>query len=124
MRRYNLDEIIALDELRSKVAGEWRKHSEVTNPKVFSKNSSPKGFIAIHSHQVLFSQVIDLLVFKGQEELENLVSHSKQRHHVISRWIVGQGDASTRIGQLNHRAGVVSSSEDSDFLRKFYESND
>ncbi len=69
-------------------------------------------------------QVIDLLIYKGHEELENLLSQSKQRHHVISKWVVGRGDASTRVDELSHKVGVLASSEDSPFLRKFYESNE
>ena len=59
-------------------------------------------------------QVIDMLIFKGMEELENIVEHSKQRHHVIGQYVVGQGlvkDLGTKDQGL------------SPFLKKFYESN-
>lgn len=55
-----------------------------------------------------------MLIFKGMEELENIVEHSKQRHHIIGQYVVGQGlvqDLGTKDQGL------------SPFLKKFYESN-
>ncbi|KAH9317853.1 hypothetical protein KI387_019622, partial [Taxus chinensis] len=57
---YNLSDVITTSELRSAIASQFRKHANVTNPKV-----------------------IDMLVFKGDEELRNCIEHSKQRHHII-----------------------------------------
>ena len=56
-----------------------------------------------------------MLIFKGMEELTNIVDHAKQRHHIIGQYIVG-------------REGLVKDSDKkeqgiSDFLKKFYESN-
>ena len=35
-------------------------------------------------------QVIDMLVFKGREELQYCIDHSKQRHHLLSQYIIGR----------------------------------
>eukprot|EP00271_Cylindrocystis_brebissonii_P016117 TRINITY_DN39327_c0_g1_i1.p1 TRINITY_DN39327_c0_g1~~TRINITY_DN39327_c0_g1_i1.p1 ORF type:complete len:150 (-),score=37.28 TRINITY_DN39327_c0_g1_i1:1169-1618(-) len=111
MDRFILDEVTTLAEMRSKVAIEFRKHAGVTNPKV-----------------------VDMLVYKGQEELENYLSHSKQRHHILSEWIVGPigqqaaGHVHTvappKPGLVSHRVGIVASPQQSEFLRRFYESNE
>ncbi|GJP33458.1 hypothetical protein CLOM_g17997 [Closterium sp. NIES-68] len=101
MFRYNLDEVITRQELRSRIADEFRRHQDVENPKV-----------------------IDLLVFKGREELVNYLSQSKQRHHVISQWVVGpQGQVPTIPGGAHHKPGIVPKGGESQFLRSFYESN-
>ncbi|KAI5056027.1 hypothetical protein GOP47_0029548, partial [Adiantum capillus-veneris] len=91
---YILDETISRAELRSKIASEFRKHENVQNP-----------------------QVIDMLVFKGQEELHNILSHSKQRHHILSEYIVGQEGLVQPL-----KLGIADHGE-SDFLKKFYISN-
>jgi len=60
-------------------------------------------------------QVIDMLLFKGMEELKNVVDHSKQRHHIIGQYVVGQ-----------HEQVPDSASKDpaiSPFLKNFYSSN-
>ncbi|CAI7930697.1 unnamed protein product [Closterium sp. NIES-54] len=101
MFRYNLDEVITRQELRSRIANEFRRHKDVENPKV-----------------------IDLMVVKGKEELVNFLNHSKQRHHVISQWVVGpQGQVPTIPGGPHHKPGIVPKGSESPFLRNFYESN-
>ncbi|CAH8391026.1 unnamed protein product [Eruca vesicaria subsp. sativa] len=35
-------------------------------------------------------QVIDLLLFKGIEELTDIVDHAKQRHHIIGQYVVAE----------------------------------
>ncbi|KAF3667666.1 DEAD-box ATP-dependent RNA helicase 37 [Capsicum annuum] len=62
---YNLYDVVTPSQLRSAVASEVRKNSNVTNPKV-----------------------IDMLLFKGMEELKNCVDHSKQRHHLVGKYVV------------------------------------
>eukprot|EP00252_Welwitschia_mirabilis_P006283 TRINITY_DN1712_c0_g1_i2.p1 TRINITY_DN1712_c0_g1~~TRINITY_DN1712_c0_g1_i2.p1 ORF type:complete len:137 (+),score=6.61 TRINITY_DN1712_c0_g1_i2:138-548(+) len=90
---YNLHDLITTVQLRSTVNSLFRKNSNVTNP-----------------------QVIDMLIFKGTEELNNIIDQSKQRHHIIGQYVVGQeGLTPTSVGASNRLA--------SEFLRKFYDSN-
>ncbi|KAL0289298.1 UNVERIFIED_CONTAM: NADH dehydrogenase [ubiquinone] 1 alpha subcomplex subunit [Sesamum calycinum] len=49
----------------------WVKESEVSSSSVY--------FL-----------VIDMLLFKGTEELSNIVEHAKQRHHIIGQYVVGR----------------------------------
>ena len=60
-------------------------------------------------------QVIDMLLFKGTEELKNVVDHAKQRHHIIGQYVVG------RQG-LVHDSGTKDQGI-SPFLKNFYSSN-
>ncbi|KAI4382948.1 hypothetical protein MLD38_008839 [Melastoma candidum] len=66
MEIYNLDDVVTISQLRSAISSEIRRNSHVTNPKV-----------------------IDMLVFKGMEELGNITEHAKQRHHIIGQYVVG-----------------------------------
>lgn len=93
METYNLHEVITPSQLRSVVAAQFRKQAHVTNPKV-----------------------IDMLIIKGDEELRNCLDHSKQRHHIVGQYVIGQE------GLIPSNVGAVSSGG-SDFLRKFYDSN-
>lgn len=58
-------------------------------------------------------QVIDMLLFKGMEELKNVVDHSKQRHHIIGQYVVGQ--------QVQDSA--TKDQGTSTFLKNFYNTN-
>ncbi|CAA2984163.1 NADH dehydrogenase [ubiquinone] 1 alpha subcomplex subunit 6 [Olea europaea subsp. europaea] len=89
---YILDEVVKPSELRSTVASEIRKNAHVTDPKV-----------------------IDMLLFKGTEELSNIVEHAKQRHHIIGQYVVG------RQG-LTHDLGIKDQGN-SNFLKNFYSGN-
>ncbi|KAJ0974658.1 hypothetical protein J5N97_016623 [Dioscorea zingiberensis] len=60
MEIYNLHDVVTVSQLRSSISSAIRKNAHVTNPKV-----------------------IDMLLFKGMEELNNIVEHAKQRHHII-----------------------------------------
>ncbi|KAL6009822.1 hypothetical protein ACLOJK_000252 [Asimina triloba] len=53
-----------------------------------------------------------MLLFKGMEELNNIVLHSKQRHHIIGQYVTG------REG-LNQDQGVKDDGC-SEFLKQFY----
>ncbi|CAI7811590.1 unnamed protein product [Closterium sp. NIES-54] len=159
MFRYNLDEVITRQELRSRIANEFRRHKDVENPKVIdlmvvmgkeevvkflncSKQeccqlsmrhlqlhplNSPFIFPQVIDLMVVKGKeelVIDLMVVKGKEELVNFLNHSKQRHHVISQWVVGpQGQVPTIPGGPHHKPGIVPKGSESPFLRNFYESN-
>ncbi|KAG4381859.1 hypothetical protein GLYMA_15G231900v4 [Glycine max] len=90
MEIYNLYDVVSVSELRSSVSSQIRKNIHVTDPKV-----------------------IDMLLFKGMEELKNVVDHSKQRHHIIGQYVVGQ--------QVQDSA--TKDQGTSTFLKNFYNTN-
>ncbi|XP_058107450.1 NADH dehydrogenase [ubiquinone] 1 alpha subcomplex subunit 6 [Magnolia sinica] len=89
---YNLDDVVTVSELRRSISSQIRKNAHITNPKV-----------------------IDMLLFKGMEELNNIVEHAKQRHHIIGQYVVGSGG-------LVHDRGTKDEGS-SEFLKQFYTSN-
>ncbi|XP_021762403.1 NADH dehydrogenase [ubiquinone] 1 alpha subcomplex subunit 6-like [Chenopodium quinoa] len=89
---YNLDDVATISQLRSTIASQIRKNSHVRDPKV-----------------------IDMLIFKGMEELENIVEHSKQRHHMIGQYVVGHHGLVQELGTKEQGF--------SPFLKNFYKSN-
>ncbi|CAM8960779.1 unnamed protein product [Rhodiola kirilowii] len=92
MEIYNLHDVATISQLRSSVASQIRNNANVSNPKV-----------------------IDMLLFKGMEELGNIVEHAKQRHHIIGQYVVGQHGLVQDSGAKDQ--GL------SDFLKSFYKSN-
>ena len=60
-------------------------------------------------------QVIDVLLFKGMEELNNIVEHAKQRHHIIGQYVLGGQGLAQDLDTKDEGA--------SDFLKNFYKSN-
>ena len=89
---YNLDDVATVSQLRSAIASEIRKNSHVTDPKV-----------------------IDMLLFKGMEELGNITEHAKQRHHIIGQYVVGREGLVQDFGAKDQGR--------SNFLKNFYKSN-
>lgn len=89
---YNLDDVATISQLRSTIASQIRKNAHIKDPKV-----------------------IDMLLFKGMEELENIVEHSKQRHHMIGQYVVGHHGLVQELGTKEQ--GL------SPFLKNFYKSN-
>ncbi|CAG7882415.1 unnamed protein product [Brassica rapa] len=98
---YNLQDVVAPSQLRFAISAQIRNNAHVTDPKVTSPN-------------LLLLQVIDLLLFKGMEELTDIVDHAKQRHHIIGQYVVGEG--------LVQNTGSKDQGK-SDFLKNFYTSN-
>ncbi|XP_051124529.1 NADH dehydrogenase [ubiquinone] 1 alpha subcomplex subunit 6 [Andrographis paniculata] len=94
MEIYNLDDVVTPSQLRSTVASEIRKNAHISNPKV-----------------------IDLLLFKGTEELSNIVEHAKQRHHILGQYVVGHHDDDS-----SKNSGTKEQNE-SEFLKNFYKGN-
>ncbi|KAG2668910.1 hypothetical protein I3843_14G011100 [Carya illinoinensis] len=92
MEIYTLDDVVTVSQLRSTIASEIRKNSHITNPKV-----------------------IDMLLFKGMEELNNIVEHAKQRHHIVGQYVVGRQGLVQDVGTKDQ--GI------SNFLKNFYNSN-
>ncbi|XP_039154845.1 NADH dehydrogenase [ubiquinone] 1 alpha subcomplex subunit 6-like [Eucalyptus grandis] len=93
---YNLDDVVTKSHLRSAISAEIRKNLHVTNL----------------SNKV---QVIDMLLFKGMEELNNIREHAKQRHHIIGQYVVGNHGLVQDLG--------AKEKDMSDFLKSFYKSN-
>ncbi|XP_057520195.1 NADH dehydrogenase [ubiquinone] 1 alpha subcomplex subunit 6-like [Amaranthus tricolor] len=89
---YNLEDVTNVSQLRSSISSQIRKNSHIKDPKV-----------------------IDMLLFKGMEELENIVEHSKQRHHIVGQYVVGQQGLVQDLGTKDQ--GI------SPFLKNFYGSN-
>ncbi|XP_022139255.1 NADH dehydrogenase [ubiquinone] 1 alpha subcomplex subunit 6 [Momordica charantia] len=89
---YNLDDVATISQLRSSVASQIRKNSHINDPKV-----------------------IDMLLFKGMEELGNITEHAKQRHHIIGQYVVGSEGLVQDLGTKDQ--GI------SNFLKNFYKSN-
>ncbi|KAH7652208.1 NADH dehydrogenase (ubiquinone) 1 alpha subcomplex subunit 6 protein [Dioscorea alata] len=92
MEIYNLHDVVTVSQLRSTISSEIRKNAHLSNPKV-----------------------IDMLLFKGMEELGNIVEHAKQRHHIIGQYVVG------REGLMQDAS--PKDQEASEFLKQFYTSN-
>ena len=92
MEIYNLDDVVTPSQLRSTISKQIRKNQAVSDPKV-----------------------IDMLLFNGMEELNNITEHAKQRHHVIGQYVVGQKGLVQDLDSKDQGS--------SDFLKKFYTSN-
>eukprot|EP00898_Chlorokybus_atmophyticus_P004332 jgi/Chlat1/48/ChrspC238589S00927 len=86
MKAYNLENTIEAHQLLSAVADEFRRFAHVSNPKA-----------------------IDMLVYKGREELYDTVMHYKQRHHLLTTWV--------------ERYKQRTQPKTSDFLTRFYQGN-
>ncbi|PIM98864.1 hypothetical protein CDL12_28648 [Handroanthus impetiginosus] len=70
---------------------------------------------SIFSLHVMVVQVIDMLLFKGTEELSNIVEHAKQRHHILGQYVLGREHLTQDVGTKDQ--GTL------DFLKNFYKSN-
>lgn len=64
VKNYKLDELITVPQLRRNINDMFRQYSSITNP-----------------------QVVDILVYKGREELEMVLLQHKQRHHLITKYV-------------------------------------
>lgn len=71
MENYQLEELCSRPQLRTYIAGEFRKHGEAMSN----------------------SQAVDMLLFKGQAEMTSLLAHHTQRHHIITKWIAPSASA-------------------------------
>lgn len=64
VQNYKLEELLTVQQLRKNVADAFRQHADVSTP-----------------------EVINLMVFKGREELELVLQQHKQRHHLIAKYV-------------------------------------
>eukprot|EP00879_Flechtneria_rotunda_P001641 GHRR01001801.1.p1 GENE.GHRR01001801.1~~GHRR01001801.1.p1 ORF type:complete len:147 (+),score=10.58 GHRR01001801.1:192-632(+) len=63
-RTMRLEELATVREIRAIVKEKFKEHKDVTDPRV-----------------------IDMLIFKGREELETYLTMHKQRHHAITEYL-------------------------------------
>ncbi|KAH0772410.1 hypothetical protein KY290_009547 [Solanum tuberosum] len=78
-------------------------------------NYAARDYVKLYSRLVSIIQVIDMLLFKGMEELKNCVDHSKQRHHLVGKYVVGNQGLVQDLGHKDQGS--------SNFLKNFYSSN-
>ncbi|KAL6548793.1 hypothetical protein OROGR_008559 [Orobanche gracilis] len=107
---YTLDDVTSPSQLRSVISSEIRKNAHVTNTKSSYDTAEDDQCYGLVTYVV-----IDMLLFKGTEELSNIVQHAKQRHHILGQYVLGR-DGST------HDPGTKEQGA-SDFLKNFYKSN-
>jgi len=86
MLEYNLDEVTTKAALRTQLANKWR----------VQVGSEP--------------QDVDMLLFKGNEELTTVMSHHYNRHHLISKYVQPES---------NKRDAKISSHTRSKFVNDF-----
>ncbi|KAL3144116.1 hypothetical protein ABBQ32_003907 [Trebouxia sp. C0010 RCD-2024] len=89
---YKLDELITVRELRRNIAQQFQQHAKVTSP-----------------------QVVDILIYKGREELEMVALQHKQRHHLVQQYITIPAEQKTEAV----RAAAISP-----FMDRFYRNLD
>ncbi|KAK9808972.1 hypothetical protein WJX72_007200 [[Myrmecia] bisecta] len=90
VKNYKLEELTSVPELRSTISALFKQHSSIENP-----------------------QVVDILIYKGREELEMVMLQHKQRHHLIADYI--------RVpAAVKREAEKRSESDLSPFLEQFY----
>lgn len=89
MKQYNLAELTTLPELRRNVSNLIRKNQGVKDP-----------------------SAVDILIYKGREELEMIIMQHKQRHHLISQYIRNPANE-----KVEKPSGL------SPFLESFYKGN-
>ncbi|MEW5302438.1 MAG: hypothetical protein WDW36_005225 [Sanguina aurantia] len=63
-RIHNMDEVLSLRDLRAIVKEQFAQYKDVKDPRV-----------------------VNMLVFKGREELETYLMRHKQRHHAITEYV-------------------------------------
>eukprot|EP00899_Mesostigma_viride_P020398 jgi/Mesvir1/2835/Mv13925-RA.1 len=139
MKMYHLDDVTTKSQFLGMIADRFRKNAEITNPQARDIQRRNSLFVRVRDavgesamadedrntcghHACLMRtfvvlwvvQVIDILVYKGREELEQILLQHKQRHHLLTKYISPKyEDAGLKELQ----------STKSDFLSRFYESN-
>ncbi|KAL3144868.1 hypothetical protein ABBQ38_001968 [Trebouxia sp. C0009 RCD-2024] len=67
---YKLDELIGVRELRRNIAQQFQQHAKVTSPQVIVHPSGTVCSLVSKYTQYSPMQVVDILIYKGREELE------------------------------------------------------
>ena len=83
---------MTLGELRRIVKEKFLEFKDVKDPRVRlgSGHMHSSQALATKPNSLLPMQVVDLLIFKGREELETYLMMHKQRHHLVSDYHAGQ----------------------------------
>ena len=89
MKQYKLEELTTLAEMRRNVSNMMRKSMDVQDP-----------------------AAVDILIYKGREELEMILMQHKQRHHLISEYIKNPAEE-----KIERPSGM------SPFLERFLQGN-
>ena len=64
VKQYKLEELTSVGELRHNLGKMFRMHENVKS-----------------------QEAVDLLIYKGREELEMILMQHKQRHHLIAKYV-------------------------------------
>ncbi|KAM1470199.1 hypothetical protein FF1_040756 [Malus domestica] len=88
---YNLDDVVTPFHLLTVITSKIRKNANVTNPKV-----------------------IDMLLFKAMEELNNVTEHAKQRCHIIGQYVVGQQGLMQNSGKKGGPSSIETQQNEND----------
>ena len=72
MREFFLEEVTTTAKFRSQLANEWRRHRTDD------------------------SRVIDVMLFKANQELVTVLAHHFQRHHLITKYVAPESNAINR----------------------------
>ena len=72
MREFFLEEVTTTAQFRSQLANEWRRHRTDD------------------------SRVIDIMLFKANQELVTVLAHHFQRHHLITKYVAPESNAINR----------------------------
>jgi NADH dehydrogenase (ubiquinone) 1 alpha subcomplex subunit 6 len=91
--RYRLEELVTARQLNQHVGDMFRANAGSTDPRA-----------------------INLMVFRGREELDLIIRMHKQRHHIIAKYIHGPQEVA-EAAQANAKLNM------SPFLASFYRSN-
>jgi len=91
IKNYKLDELTSAPALRSNLSFMFKQYAHIKNPKV-----------------------VDVLIYKGREELESVALQHKQRHHLISIFL---NEPAARKKELQRLDGA----KISEFLENFYQ---
>lgn len=89
IKQYKLAELTSLTELRRNVSNLIRRNERVIDP-----------------------SAIDILIYKGREELEMILMNHKQRHHLVSQYVKNPALDKVKVD-----------SKSSEFLQSFYRNN-
>lgn len=94
VKNYRLDELTTSSELRANVAALFKQRGAIGDPRV-----------------------VDILIYKGREELESIALQHKQRHHLISDYVLGpRAAAAAAAGGV----AACAAGGDSAWLASFY----
>ena len=93
MREFFLEEVTTTAKFRSQLANEWRRRAYFYHD-VRAIRLTGKCFVC--RHQTDGGRVIDVMLFKGSQELVTVLAHPFQRHHLITKYVAPESNAIVR----------------------------